>query len=105
MGGGRMTAIIHNLKPDDILTFLPGISDEEYAHRAKLRSLRNTAAAMIAESRSADARTLAWVCSDRVTEFIYAPAPLWLLDKVAKLCTRTIVVASDTHGFDYGASA
>ena len=100
-----MTAIIRDLKADDILTFLPGISDEEYARRDKLRSLRNTAAAIIAQSGSVDARTFAWVCSDRVTDFIYTPAPLALLDEVVKLCTRTIVVASDHHAFDYGASA
>ena len=89
---------------DDIRCFLPGIGEEEYARRDKLRSLRNTSAAIIAQSGSADARTLAWLCSDRVTEFIYAPAPIPLLDEVVRLCTRTVILASNTHDFDFEGS-
>lgn len=88
-----MTAIIHNLKPDDILTFLPGIGDEEYARRAKIRSMRNVAAAMIANTESNAARQLAWLCSEFATEAVYAPLEASLLDDVGKFCHRLMITA------------
>ncbi len=51
---------------DDIETFLPGISAEEYALRAKLRSYRNAATAMIHNTASDTARCLAWLTIDYV---------------------------------------
>ena len=88
-----MTLIVAAEPLDDIRCFLPGIDAEEYARRAKLRSLRNTAAAMIARTECATARQLAWIASDYATELVYSPADPVVLDDVAKFCTRLMISA------------
>lgn len=78
---------------DDIRTFLPGISDEEYQARARIRAHRNAAGAVIARSQSSTARQLAWIASDWASEAVYTPAETtWLWD-VAKLCSRLLITA------------
>ena len=85
---------ISTIQPlDDIATFLPGIDPDEYERRSKLRSLRNMAGAMIAQTDSPTARQLAWICSDYTTEFVYSHADEALLDDVAKLCNRLMITA------------
>lgn len=78
---------------DDIITFLPGISEEEYQVRAKIRSHRNAAGAIIAQTESSTARQLAWIASDWATEAVYTPAETNLLRDVAKLCSRLLITA------------
>lgn len=88
-----MNAIATPPRADDILTFLPGIDDAEYARRAKIRSMRNVAAAMIANTESSAARQLAWLCSEFATEAVYAPLDASLLDDVGKFCHRLMITA------------
>ncbi len=85
---------------DDICTFLPGIGEEEYERRAKLRSLRNAAAAMIAATESDTARGLAWIASDYITTAIYAPASPEALDDLAKFATRLMLTAMQAEKID-----
>ena len=85
---------------DDICTFMPTICAEEYARRAKLRSLRNVAAAMISETESSTARQLAWLASDYITQSIYAPAAAEALDDLIKLCDRLMRTAMHAQRVD-----
>lgn len=88
-----MTSIVAAERLDDIATFLPGIAADEYERRAKLRSLRNVAAAMIARTESPTARQLAWFCTEYTTELIFSPADAALLDDVGKFCNRLMICA------------
>ncbi len=85
---------------DDIRTFLPTIGEEEYERRAKLRSLRNAAAAMIAETNSGTARGLAWIASDYATEALYAARAADALDDLNKFCTRLMLTAMQAEQID-----
>lgn len=85
---------------DDIQTFLPGLSDEEYALRVKLRSWRNTAGAMIATTQSDAARQLAWMASDFATELIYSPADHGLLREVIQFCRRLMLTAIQAENLE-----
>jgi hypothetical protein len=78
---------------DDIRTFMPSIGVAEYDLRAKLRSLRNVASALIGKTESPTARQLAWIASDWTNEIIFAPADLTLLAEVGKFCGRLMVTA------------
>ena len=93
-----------SIKPKDaIRIFLPGISDAEYALRAKLRTMRNCASAMIAKTDSDTARALAWMCSEYVTAYIYAGAHQDTLEEVAHFCNRLMVTAMQAEAIDDGA--
>ena len=78
---------------DDILTFLPGIPAEEYEHRAKLRSFRNAASAMIAKTECRDARCLAWMANEAITSLIYAPADCDELAELGTFAKRLMITA------------
>ena len=78
---------------DDIRTFLPGIGADEYDLRAKLRSHRNVAAAVIAKTESPTARQLAWIVTEYTAETIFAPMDHAFLAEVGKFCTRLLVTA------------
>ena len=92
---------ISTIQPlDDIVTFLPGIDLDEYERRSKLRSLRNMAGAMIAQTESPTARQLAWICSEYTTEMVYSPAGASLLDDVAKFCNRLMITAMHAERLD-----
>lgn len=78
---------------DDILTFLPGIGNEEYELRARLRSYRNAASAMVANTDCPAARNLAWMATEYITTLIYAPANTDELAEVAKFARRVMLVA------------
>lgn len=88
------------IERDDIRTFLPTIGEEEYARRAKLRSLRNAATAMITATESPTARGLAWIASDYSTEALYAPAAADALDDLNKFCTRLMLTAMQAEQID-----
>jgi hypothetical protein len=94
-----MSAVAH-AECDEILTFLPGIGEEEYAKRAKLRSIRNAAAAMIAATDSGTARHLAWIASDTVTQALYAPGATDALDELIQFCTRLMLTAMQAEKID-----
>lgn len=78
---------------DDIRTFLGDIPQEEYTRRAKLRSYRNAATAMIHSTGSDTARLLAWEVIEWATPNLYAPAPLEWLDRVNLLASRLLKTA------------
>lgn len=88
--------------PDDIRTFLPGICEDEYRLRAKLRSMRNCAAAMIVKTESNTARALAWLCSDYSTAHVYAGVSNDRLIEVHRLCHRLMVTAMQAEALDGG---
>lgn len=88
------------IQRDDIAIFLPGIGDEEYAKRAKLRSLRNAATAMIGSTESGNARSLAWMANDYATGALFAPGAAHALDGLNKLCTRLMIVAMQAEQLD-----
>jgi hypothetical protein len=81
------------VKPDEITTFLGAIPAEEFERRAKLRSFRNAASAMIARTPSDTARYLAWEVIEWATPNLYAPAPLEWLDQLNLLAKRLMVTA------------
>ena len=78
---------------DDIRTFLPGIGSDGYDLRAKLRSMRNVASALIGNTESPTARQLAWIVNEWVSELIYLPADNALLGDVVKFCNRLSITA------------
>ena len=78
---------------DDITTFLPGCTGEEYEARAKLRSYRNAASAMIARTECSDARCLAWMAVETVTPMLYAPADCAELAELGEFTRRLMLVA------------
>ena len=97
---------VPKFKPvDDLHTFLPGIEPDEYEIRAKLRTLRNCAAAMIAKTGSETARALAWTCSDYATAYVYAGADKYTLSEVGRFCHRLMVTAMKAEGIDDGGPA
>lgn len=79
--------------PDDIATFLPDLPPEEYELRAKLRSYRNAATAMVHNTESSNARALAWMVIEYVTEAIYAPSFTSVLPELGRLCNRLMLTA------------
>lgn len=85
---------------DDIRTFMPGISEEEYAKRAKLRSIRNAATAMVSATESSSARKLAWMAIDYITEILFASAKLQALDDIDRLGTRLMLTAMQVEMID-----
>ncbi len=88
---------------DDVLTFLTGISSAEYDLRAKLRTMRNCSAALIAKTDSDTARALAWLCSDYSTEYVYAGVDHATLAEVTRFCHRLLVTAMHAEAIDGGA--
>jgi hypothetical protein len=98
-----MNAFTAIQKSDAIRIFRSGISDAEYALRAKLQTMRNCASAMIAKTDSDTARALAWMCSEYVTAYIYASAHNDTLEQVAHFCHRLMVTAMQAEAIDDGA--
>lgn len=78
---------------DDIRLFLPGIGEEEYAARAKLRSLRNAATGLISSTDSDTARALAWHTIEYATGALFAPGAAASLADLNKLCQRFMLTA------------
>ena len=81
------------MKSDEITTFLGEIPPEEFERRAKLRSFRNAATAMIASTDCDNARALAWMANDYATEALFCPAAAEALDDLNQLCRRLMLVA------------
>ena len=87
---------------DDIRCFLPGIDDAEYEARAKLRSIRHAATAMIGITGCPTARQLAWLANDWITDTIYAPVnAAWLAD-VQKLGDRLMITSMQARRMETG---
>lgn len=97
-----MNAFTAIKKADDILTFLPGIGKAEYDLRAKLRTMRNCASAMIAKTDSDTARALAWTCSEYATAYVYAGADHDTLSEVGRFCNRLMLTAMQAESIDDG---
>lgn len=100
-----MNALIVIRKADDIQTFLPGIGEEEYQLRAKVGSMRNCAAAMIARTQSDTARALAWICSDYAVSYVYAGATHAELHEIGSFCNRLLITAMQAEAIDECVSA
>ena len=88
------------IKPDEIYTFLGTIPDDEYERRAKLRSYRNAASAMLAPTQSNTARHLAWEVIEWVSPNLYSPCPLEWLDKLNQLAKRLMLTAIQAQEMD-----
>lgn len=83
---------------DEIRTLMGPISDDEYERRAKLRSFRNVATAMISVTQSDTARILAWQAIEWISPYLYTPAPVEFLDMLINLVSRllrTAITAED----------
>ncbi len=87
-------------EPDDIRIFLPGISDEEHALRAKMRSFRNVASCMIRSTASDTARQLAWIASDYATLWVYSHAHQSELKDLNLFLRRLLVTAMQAENID-----
>lgn len=98
-----MNASISVEPKDSIRIFRPGISDAEYALRTKLQTMRNCASAMITKTDSDTALALAWMCSEYVTDYIYASVNNDTLEDVAHFCHRLMVTAMQAEAIDDGA--
>lgn len=85
---------------DAISIFLPGIKPSEYKLRASLQSKRNIAAAMIAKTQSASARSLAWFCHDYAGAFLFAGASNAELANIDKFCQRLMLCAMQIEAID-----
>lgn len=85
---------------DEIYIFLPDIDDTEYQLRAKLRTMRNCSAALIANTDSDTARDLAWQCSHYATAHIYSRADNNALEEICRFCKRLMVVAMQVEAID-----
>lgn len=85
---------------DDITIFLGPIPPDEYERRAKLRSYRNTASAMVAATHSDTARALAWQVIDWASPNLFSPAPLEWLDRVNLLASRLLKTAITAEELD-----
>ncbi|SMQ74279.1 hypothetical protein SAMN06297468_2510 [Altererythrobacter xiamenensis] len=82
-----------NASLDDIRTFLPNIGEREYALRARMRSLRNTASAMIAKTECSASRQLAWIVVEAATDWLYAAAQEAELEDLNRLFNRLMLTA------------
>lgn len=96
-------AHVHALPLDDIRCFLPGIGEEEYARRDKLRRYRNVATALLSRTESPTARIYAWPVNDFISELLFSPASPALLVDVAKFCNRALITALHAERLELGA--
>lgn len=88
------------VKLDDIRTILPGISEEEYEARTKLRSLRNAASAQLAKAESETAKQLAFVVVEYLAVYFYAPLELAALAELKQFCTRLMLVSCQAENIE-----
>lgn len=88
------------IKPDEIYTFLGDIPDEEYERRAKLRSYRNAASAMLATARCDTSRQLAWQVIEWASPNLYSTCPIEWLDKLNLLARRLMLTAVTAQEMD-----
>lgn len=86
---------------DEITVFLGEMPPEEYRLRDKLRSYRNTACAVIAQTRSDTARALAWFVLDWALPWLYqSEASLEWLDQLNRLSRRLLLTAMQVEVMD-----
>lgn len=86
---------------DEITVFLGEMPPEEYELRDKLRSYRNTACAVIAQTRSDTARALAWFVLDWAVPWLYqSEASLEWLDQLNRLSKRLLLTAMQVEVMD-----
>ena len=97
-----MTTIAPLALRDEFAVFLPDCAGEELELRRKLRSMRNCAAAMIANTECDTARQLGWICQDYATELVYAPATPELLEEAGRLCQRLMLSAMQAERLHHG---
>ena len=89
-----------NIRRDEICVIMGPISDDEHERRAKLRSHRNAAMAMISTCRSDTARILAWQAIEWIAPHIYAPASIEHLDGLLHLVSRLLRTAITAEDFE-----
>lgn len=86
---------------DEIPVFLGKIPLEEYERRAKLRSHRNAASALVAYTQSDTARALAWIVIDWASPWLYQPGlSLEWLDQLNKLSNRLMLTAIQAQSME-----
>ena len=80
---------------DDILLAMPEIEpdSEEHKARAKLRSYRNAATALVNSTESANARSLAWLIIEISTNWLYAAADEATLIEINRHANRLLITA------------
>ena len=89
------------LKLDTLATLLGPIPDEERERRAKLMAYRNAASAMIAQTRSDTARSLAFLACDWIAPFLFdRAAPVAFLDRLTVLVSRLLKTAITAEELD-----
>ncbi|WP_394729056.1 hypothetical protein [Altererythrobacter sp. GH1-8] len=88
------------LDRDDIRVFLPNIGEAEHALRAKMRSYRNAASAMVSRTESDTARQLAWIVVEYGCANLYAPATEPELEDLNKLFKRLMITAIHVENID-----
>lgn len=76
---------------DDITAFLPGISDEEYALRRRIRSARNVASYAVTIAPDAISRDLFILLREHADRWTYKPANLATLKQAVEQCQRLYV--------------
>lgn len=89
-----------NIPIDEIRTLMGPISADEHERRAKLRSYRNAASAMISATKSDTARILAWQAIEWISPHLYAPAPIEFLDALNQLASRLLRTALTAEDLD-----
>jgi hypothetical protein len=89
-----------NIRPDDICIIMGPLPEDEFELRAKLRSYRNAATAMIAATHSDTARLLAWEAIAWITPHLYAPASPELLEQLLHLVSRLLRTAITAEDFE-----
>lgn len=78
---------------DDIFIFLPGISQEEYQLRARLRTARNISTKAMLEVAGTQAHTIYCLVNELVTDWIYSPANIGQLSRLVEQCRRLVICA------------
>ena len=93
---------------DDILTLVPTCEPGSaiYELRSKLRSHRNVASALIANTPSDSARALAWMAAETTSAWVYAQADERTLSEIARFSNRLLLTAIQAEAmFDDGVGA
>jgi len=90
---------------DPILTLMPGVTPDEYRQRRLIQSVRNIMTAKIPTLQPSCALQLAWVAIDTASQWLFAPADLETITKVAEQCRRLLVVSETAEELERTSNA
>lgn len=89
------------VKIDPLRTILGELPAEEHERRSKLMAYRNAASAMIAQTQSDTARSLAFLACDWIAPFLFDRAvPVAFLDRLTVLVSRLLKTAITAEEID-----